>query len=115
MVWLMRNPVNIIDTGNVYPSYFEFILHFGFSQDGFNSGFTPKKDDLDNWSILKRGKHLDSRDKLYLLILEKGYGKNKRRIVIVTCGPNPASCSQYDHQEEKEIFSGIDQLKRRKY
>ena len=33
--------------------------------------------------------------------------KNKRRIVIVTCGPNPASCSQYDHQEEKEIFSGI--------
>lgn len=82
MFWLTRNPVNIIDTGNVYPSYFEFIFHFGFSQDGFNSGFTPKKDDLDNWSILKRGKHLDSRDKLYLLILEKGYGKNKRRIVI---------------------------------
>ena len=82
MLWLMRNPVNIIDTGNVYPSYFEFISHFGFTSAGYTPGFTPKKDDLDNWNIVKRGKHLDSRDTLYLLILEKGYGKNKRRIVI---------------------------------
>ncbi len=81
MLWLMRNPVNIIDTGNVYPSYSEFILHFG-TQDGYTPGFTPKKDDLNNWNIVKRGKHLDSRDTLYLLILEKGYGKDKRKIVI---------------------------------
>jgi len=33
--------------------------------------------------------------------------KNKKRIVIVTAGPNPASCCQYDHKEQKEIFSGI--------
>ena len=25
----------------------------------------------------------------------------------MTAGPNPASCCQYDHKEQKEIFSGI--------
>jgi adenosine kinase len=33
--------------------------------------------------------------------------KNKKRIVIVTAGPNPAACCQYDFKEQKEIFSGL--------
>ena len=37
--------------------------------------------------------------------------KNKKRIVVVTSGPNPASCCQYDHKKQKEIFSGIFSVK----
>ena len=33
--------------------------------------------------------------------------KNKKRIVIVTAGPNPAALCQYDFKEEKVIFSDV--------
>lgn len=33
--------------------------------------------------------------------------KNKKRIVVVTCGPNPAACCQYDHSENKILFNEI--------
>ena len=42
-----------------------------------------------------------------LLNIYSNKNKNKKRIVIVTSGPNPASCCQYDHKKQKEIFSGI--------
>ena len=34
----------------------------------------------------------------------KKKNKNKKRIVVVTNGPNPASCCQYDHIENKTLF-----------
>ena len=31
---------------------------------------------------------------------------NKKRIVVVTCGQNPAACCEYDHKEKKVTFLG---------
>ena len=37
--------------------------------------------------------------------------KNKKRIVVVTCGPNPAYCCQYDHENGKVTFEGSFEVK----
>ena len=33
--------------------------------------------------------------------------KNKKRIVVVTSGPDPAACYEFDHKTQKETFSGV--------
>ena len=33
--------------------------------------------------------------------------KNKTRIVVVTCGPQPAACCEYDHKNEKLKFKDV--------
>lgn len=33
--------------------------------------------------------------------------KNKKRVVVITCGPNPAHLCEYDHLSAKKTVSGI--------
>jgi adenosine kinase len=33
--------------------------------------------------------------------------KNKTRIVVITCGPQPAACCEYDHKNEKLKFKDV--------
>ena len=33
--------------------------------------------------------------------------KNKTRIVVITCGPHPAACCEYDHKNEKVKFKDV--------
>ena len=37
--------------------------------------------------------------------------KNKKRIVVVTCGPHPAYCCQYDHLKQEVTFKGSFEVK----
>ena len=60
-------------------------------------------------NIKNNGSVLDIAEKLCINIPKKN--KNKKRVVVVTAGPNPAACFEYDHKNKKVTFCDVFHVK----